>query len=114
MSNRDQTPHLTTYTGRHVVSTDGNGIGTVTDVIYDDSRGLDPAGASRPAWLVVDPGPLRAAHYVPVAGSYGSQRGDIVVPWEKAWVKSSPKARGSHVLSSSDRHDLAVHYQSNN
>lgn len=103
----------TTYTGRHVIGQTGDDIGTVTDVIYDD-RVITATAAATPTWMVVDPGILRAPHYVPVAGSYTSGDGDIVVPWDKAWVKSAPKARGSHVLSEADRRELSVHYQSAN
>ncbi len=105
-------PGPTTFTGRHVIGDRGDQIGTVTDVIYDDSRAAGSASPSTPTWMVVDPGPLRAPHYVPVAGSYTTQQGDIVVPWDRQWVKSAPKARGNHVLSDADRRDLTLHYQS--
>jgi hypothetical protein len=45
-----------------------------------------------------------------VAGSYRSVDGDIVVPWDKEWIKSAPKARGDHQLSRLDLQDLAQHY----
>lgn len=101
------------YTGHDVIDERGDRIGQITDVIYDDPTADvigDPLISPKPIWLVVDPGLLRAAHYVPVAGSSRSVNGDVVVPWDKEWVKSAPKARGDHLLSRLDLHDLAQHY----
>jgi sporulation protein YlmC with PRC-barrel domain len=101
------------YTGHQVVDEHGEHIGHITDVIYDDPTAEvigDPLVPPTPTWLVVDPGLLRAAHYVPVAGSYRSVNGDIVVPWDKEWIKSAPKARGDHLLSKLDIQDLELHY----
>ncbi len=101
------------YSGHHVIDERGERIGQITDVIYDDPTSDvigDPLMSPKPTWLVVDPGPLRAAHYVPVAGSYRAVDGDIVVPWAKEWIKSAPKARGDHLLSRVDIQDLAQHY----
>lgn len=102
------------YTGHQVLDEHGDKLGTVTDVVYDDPSGVDVAVNPEPSWLVVDPGILRAPHYVPVEGSYRSQQHDIVVPWDKAWVKSAPKASGTHVLTATDRNELATHYQTAN
>jgi len=101
------------YTGHDVIDDRGERIGQITDVIYDDPTTDvigDPLVSPKPRWLVVDPGLLRAAHYVPVDGSYRSVDGDIVVPWDKEWIKSAPKARGDHLLSTLDLQDLALHY----
>lgn len=92
-----------TYTGHHVLDEHGDDIGRVVDVIYTDPDVTDD-GSMTPNWLVVDPGPLRAAHYVPIEGSYITDSGAVVVPWDKRWVKSAPKASGDHLLS----HDIVV------
>jgi len=91
------------YTGHGVLDELGNPLGSVTDVVYD-SHGSDPE------YLVVDPGIFRAAHYVPVAGVYLTNDDRIVVPWDKHWVKSAPKAARDHVLTAIDRRTLEAHY----
>lgn len=99
------------YTGHDVVDERQNKIGTIIDVVYDDATDPARAGAAdEPTWLVVDPGLLQAAHYVPVAGSYRSDDGVVVVPWDKAWVKSAPKAKRDHVPSHDARTELRAHY----
>ena len=69
----------------------------MVDVIYTDPTTSDD-GSMTPNWLVVDPGLLRAAHYVPIDGSYVTGTGQVVVPWDKRWIKSAPKANGDHLL----------------
>ena len=98
-----------TYTGHHVLDEHGDDIGRVVDVIYTDPDHTDD-GSMIPHWLVVDPGPLRAAHYVPIEGSYVTEAGAVVVPWEKRWVKSAPKANGDHVLTNTTLTELEQHY----
>ncbi|NNE11531.1 MAG: hypothetical protein HKN41_04715 [Ilumatobacter sp.] len=97
------------YTGHHVLDEHGHDIGRVTDVIYTDPDTTDD-GSMTPHWLVVDPGVLRAAHYVPIEGSYTTADGQIVVPWDKRWVQSAPKATGDHVLSHDKVVELEQHY----
>ena len=112
----NQTP--TDYRGHRMVDATFEKIGTVTDVIYDDTMYDDMRDASTtgapptptPTWLVVDPGMLRAEHYVPVADSYHSETGEIVVPWEKRRVTSAPKADKDHVLTDDVRRALTSHY----
>lgn len=98
-----------TYTGHDVVDEHGNGVGRVVDVIYTDPARSDD-GSMVPNWLVVDPGPLRAAHYVPINGSYVTGTGQVVVPWDKRWIKSAPKANGDHLLTDDQVAELEQHY----
>lgn len=100
-----------TYTGHDVIDEHGEGIGRVVDVIYTDPTTTDD-GSMVPHWLVVDPGPLRAAHYVPINGSYVTASGQVVVPWDKRWVKSAPKASGDHLLTQNQIIELEQHYAS--
>jgi len=72
--------------GKPVVSAEnGDKIGKLVDVRSDDL-------SLAPQWLVVDPGPFRAAHYVPAEKAYQSADGSVVVPFSKAVVKQSPVA----------------------
>lgn len=90
------------YVGHRVLDEQGTQVGTVTDVIFDDH--------DQPEYLVVDPGLLRAAHYVPAAGTYISDDENVVVPWEKHWITHGIKATRHHILSRDDREALEEHY----
>jgi sporulation protein YlmC with PRC-barrel domain len=91
------------YVGHEVLDEHGLHLGVVTDVVYDEQDG-------HPEYLAVDPGLLRPAHYVPVSGSYHTNQGQIVVPWDKHWVKTAPKAVGDHLPTANDRRELRAHY----
>jgi sporulation protein YlmC with PRC-barrel domain len=94
---------VTGYIGHEVLDERGLHLGHVTEVVYSPQD-------AHPEYLVVDPGLMRPAHYVPVAGSYHTATGQIVVPWDKHWVKTATKAVGGHALGSDARADLAHHY----
>jgi len=94
-----------TYTGHGVIGPNGETIGKVTDVVYEK-------GESAPAWLVVNPGILQAEHYAPVAGSYATDDGDIVLPFDKKWLKGAPKATGDYVVDGQLEQELVDHYGS--
>jgi sporulation protein YlmC with PRC-barrel domain len=91
------------YTGRKVIDEHGLVLGVVTDVTYD-------AYTQRPEYLVVNPGPLRRSHYVPVHGAAEIDDGTIVVPWDKDWFKLAPAANGHAALRPRDRRELEAHY----
>src|SRR4051794_16332170 len=85
-------PQEVSLTGHDVLDDHHQKVGTVSDVLYDE-RG-------EPRWAIVNPGPLRAEHYVPIKGSYMTHDGDVVVPYAKDQVKSAAKANRDHVLDS--------------
>jgi len=91
------------FTGHDVVDEAGNRLGTVEDLISDSST-------LEPRWMVVGTGKLKASHFVPVAGSYRSAEGDIVVPFTDEMVKHSPKATRDHVLSPETDRELRDYY----
>ncbi len=91
------------YSDRQVIDEQGQAIGKVEDVLFE--------GASdSPTWLVVKPGFLRSAHYVPVRGSYTTVTEKVVVPFNRETVRAAPKANADHVLTSEERSLLAQHY----
>jgi sporulation protein YlmC with PRC-barrel domain len=90
-------------TGHPVLDEHHMKVGTVSDVVYDD--------AGNPRWAVVDPGPLRHEKFVPVAGSYVTESGELVIPYDKGQVKHAPKAPRDHVLDSRTEHVLEDHYE---
>lgn len=104
---RTDSDGLTTFSGHEVLDDQNQYVGKVTDVIYDEPTGeVSPT----PTWLVVDPGLLRTAHYVPAAGAYRTAQGAIVVPWDKEWIKSATKAQRDHILTDEQRDELRAHY----
>ena len=100
-----QPPHgePTNLTGHAVLDDHHQKIGTVSDVLYDDS------GEAR--WAVVDPGPLRSEKFVPVEGAYVTEGGDMVIPYAKEQVKQAPKAGRDHVLDARTEVELEDHYE---
>lgn len=92
------------YSERRVIDDKGNALGRVSDVIFE---GTDP----KPTWMVVKPGLFRAARYVPVRGSYATVTNKLVVPFSQRAISSSPRASGSHVLTSRERALLSQHYK---
>ncbi len=106
-------PH-TVYVDHKVLDEHDHPVGTIKDVVYGTSSDHPEADdADRtPTWLVVNPGMLRAAHYVPVSGSYRTDDGDVVVPWSSEWIKSAPKAGTDHVVTDELLAELTEHYGS--
>lgn len=122
MNTINDTEHQLSYSNHRVIDEHGDGVGTVTDVIYgrsidaqntgdDNGAGADLGAGDVPTWLIVDPGVMRASHYVPVAGSYRTDDDDLVVPWSKDWILSAPKAGKDHVITDDDRVGLEEHYR---
>jgi PRC-barrel domain len=90
-------------TGSAVLDDHHEKVGTVRDVVYDDD--------GEPRWAVVDPGPLRSAHFVPIEGSYMTASGEMVLPYAKEQVKRAPKAPRDHILDSRTESQLELHYE---
>ncbi len=91
------------YRGHTVVDPDRKQIGTISDVVYDES--------GSPAWAVVDMGPLRASHYLPVAPGYMSESGEFVVPFDRHQVKKAPKADKVHFVDAMTESKRNRHYE---
>ena len=99
------------YVGHTVVDERAQEIGKVIDVAYDDSSSGAGGLSESPSWLVVDPGVFKAAHWVPVAGTYRSASGNIVVPWDRELIKHSPKATDDHRMTPALERELTEHYE---
>lgn len=79
---RDEMMELT---GHEIIDETGGKIGKVADVIYATET-------AEPAYVRVDFGLLKSHHVlVPLDQAYRSDRGDLVVPFDKDTVKHAPK-----------------------
>lgn len=92
-----------TYRGHDVVDSSRRLIGTISDVV--------PGADGDIRWIVVDLGLLRSTHYLPVSEGYMSRRGEFVVPYDKATVKSSPRADRRPVVTPDMSRELERHYR---
>lgn len=92
------------YSGHDLVDRDSHKIGTVTDVIYDETE-------EAPQLLVVDPGLASAERMVPLDRAYRSTNGDIVVPYDKHQVRHGPKAPRDHVMTRADHEEVDRYYE---
>lgn len=91
--------------GHTVVDPEGQTVGKVSHVIYDDAGQDD-----MPSWMVVDRGLLRPANYVPASGAYATPDDRVIVPFNKRWIKAAPRVeRGG--LTEPVRSELHIHYQ---
>ena len=95
----------TTYTGHPVIDDQGERVGTVSDVFYDDA-------SDEPKWLVIDPGVFRKERLVPIDGSYETEDGSIVVPFDRNWIKHAPTVDGHHYPDETTRQHAAQHFRS--
>ena len=88
----------------------GSGFGATssgfTDALYDDRDGQ----AADPRWLVVDPGILRSERLVPAAGSWETESGELVIPFDKGWVKDAPTVSSDHVVDAVTEKAAIDHY----
>ena len=91
------------YMGLAVQDEHGATIGAISDVVYDETT-------QQPQWLVVNPGTLRADHFVPVEGAYTTEEGNLVVAYTKQMVKEAPKATGDHVITHDVEAELREYY----
>ena len=99
---RNREEHL--FEGRRVVDERGAAVGTVTGVVREDGRG-------EPEWLIVDSRWRRSERYVPVAGSWPSSNGDLVIPFDRSWVAAAPRTRAGRAdVDHRLRRRLAAHY----
>lgn len=98
------------HVGRTVVDEHQHVIGIVVDVVYDNDGPVAGAAKDQPGWLIVDPGMFRAAHWMPAAGTYRSDDGRIVTPWDRDLVRRSPRATDAHVITPRLAHELEHHY----
>lgn len=90
------------FRGHDVVDSARRLIGTISDVVYDES--------GDPQWAVVDLGLLRSAHYLPVSSGRMSRQGEFVVPYDKTTVKAAPQADRRHVVGPVLSRQLSEHY----
>lgn len=88
--------------GRHVVTSTGEEVGKVTDVIANPND-------LRPEWLVVKLGPIAGEHLVPVDAVEVGQDA-LVVGFERADIKSAPRVHDHTAPTKEESVSLRRHY----
>ena len=91
------------WVGTDAYDVDGDKIGTIDDIYYDDQTG-------RPEWLAVRTGFFGLnTSFVPIAG--GTVRnGGLHLPYTKDQVKDAPNVAPNGHLSADEERDLFEHY----
>ena len=102
------------FIGRTVIDDRGATVGTVADVVYENAGQVSAHQENAdqdPSWLLVDAGWGWTRRYVPIDGTYPTAAGDLVVPFDRSWVRAAPRARSDdETLSYETRRRLATHY----
>lgn len=97
------TPSGTAVLAGHEVFDDRHEkIGTITDVLFDET------GNAR--WAVVDPGLMHRERYVPIDNAAVTESGQVVIPCSKELVKHARAASRDHILSRETERQLEAHY----
>jgi hypothetical protein len=90
-------------TGHTVVDSELARVGKVTDVLSDESVGVA-------RWAVVKTGLIDGEHIMPLDGSYLDTEDRLVVPFNRAAVKRTPRIGRDHVLTPRVIRDLRDYY----
>ena len=92
------------WIGRDAYDPDGEKIGTISDIYYDDVT-------QRPEWVAVKTGLFGTKEtFVPIHGSGLHGDGDLQVAYDKAMVKDAPRIDPEGHLSAEDERELWAYY----
>jgi hypothetical protein len=94
-----------TLTDRKVIDDHFETVGTVTDVLYDSEETMEPR------WAIVKTGKFGGERPTPLDGSYVTDGGDLVVPFDRTTIKNAPKIPHDHVLTSLVEDEIAEYYE---
>ena len=99
-----QSPTYDAWIGRDAFDPDGEKIGTISDIYYDDVT-------QRPEWVAVKTGLFGTKEtFVPIHGSGLHGNGDLQVAYDKAMVKDAPRIDPEGHLSAEDERELWAYY----
>jgi uncharacterized protein (TIGR02271 family) len=91
------------WRGRDAVASDGEKIGTITEIYMDAETG-------KPEWLAVKTGMFGSkVSFIPIAEA-SEAGGEVQVPYDKQQVKDAPKAEADGELSQEEESGLYRHY----
>ena len=96
------------WIGRDAYDVDGDKIGEITDIYYDDETG-------RPEWVAVKTGLFGTKHsFVPIHGSSvyraDDESGDLQVAFDKDMVKDAPRIDDDEHLDPDQERELWSYY----
>jgi uncharacterized protein (TIGR02271 family) len=99
--------HSTTYDawiGRNAYDFDGQKVGAITDIYYDDAT-------QRPEWVAISTGLFGLKKtLVPIHGSRPTDDGDLQVAFDKEKVKDAPRVDPDEHLSAEAERELWSYY----
>jgi len=100
----DQQAQVGEFINRTVFDSNGDKIGTVNDVYFDQDT-------DQPEWLAVSTGMFGTKiSFVPIAGAGFDNDNNVVITYDKAAVKDAPRAEPDGYLSDDEERQLYAHY----
>lgn len=106
MDNASTTRDYDAWIGRDAYGKDGDKIGSITDIYYDDATG-------RPEWVAIKSGLFGSKHtLVPIHRSvpFGDDKCDLQVAWDAATIKDAPMVESEGHMSPGEERQLWEHY----
>jgi sporulation protein YlmC with PRC-barrel domain len=97
------TTMLGEWTGRQVLDTQGEKIGTVQDVLYDDA-------VDRPEWLVVKTGLFGTKRILVPARDVRTEGDKLMVPYTEDRAKDAPHVANQDAPSQDEERELYLYY----
>jgi hypothetical protein len=92
------------WLGRHAFDVDGNKIGSIDHIFYDDRT-------QRPEWLAVKTGLFGTkTTFVPINGSQVFKGEDLQVPFTKDFVKEAPRVDVDDTMTPMQEQELWSYY----
>ena len=96
------------WIGRTAYDQQGEKIGEITDIFYDDVTG-------RPEWLTVKTGTFKGSTFVPIHGSsvhrdVDGGEDDLTLAYDKAMIKDAPRIDEDGSLTPSQERELWAYY----
>ena len=99
-----QQARISEFIDRTVFDSNGDKVGTVNDVYFDQDT-------DQPEWLAVSTGMFGTkTSFVPIAGAGFDNDNNVVISYDKATVKDAPRAEPDGHLSDDEERQLYAHY----
>ena len=99
-----QQARISDFINRTVFDSNGDKVGTVNDVYFDEDT-------DQPEWLAVSTGMFGTkTSFVPISGAGFDTDNNVVISYDKATVKDAPRAEPDGHLTDDEERQLYAHY----